>query len=123
VRAGDTLIAENDRHLWVIRSDPEKDDQRVRIVTITTLDETKDQACVLPRGCHPFVTHDSCVAYKFARVAALADPFALKDCGKLQPCEPVSPGLLDRMRRAAADSTSLSDEHAQILIDQGLLDL
>jgi len=38
VQPGFTFLTELDRHLWVILSDPAKDDQNVVIVSITTLE-------------------------------------------------------------------------------------
>jgi hypothetical protein len=122
MKAGDTFLAENNEYLWVVLSDPENDAERVLIVSITTHTPDKDQACLLPRGCHPWVTHDSCVAYDFAHAPKLSDLLALKDAGKLQFREPVTPALLKRMRDCVADSPRIQLKYADILIEQGLLD-
>ena len=50
MQPGFTFLTELDRHLWVVLSDPAKDDQNVIIVSITTLEPHKDQACLIPRG-------------------------------------------------------------------------
>jgi hypothetical protein len=121
VQPGFTFLTELDRHLWVILSDPAQDDQNVVIVSITTLEPHKDQACLIPRGSHPWVTHDSCVAYDFARTVKQADLFALKDSGKIHLQEPLSEAILKKIQQAAADSTRCPMRCADILIDQGLL--
>jgi hypothetical protein len=122
VQAGTTFLTELDRHLWVILSDPAQDDQKVVLVSITTLEPHKDQACLIPRGSHPWVTHDSCVAYDFARMVKLADLFALKDSGKIQLQEPLAATLLKKIQQSTAQSTRCPMRFAEVLIDQGLLE-
>ena len=121
MQAGFTFLTEVDRHLWVILSDPSKDDQKVVIVSLTTLGPYKDQACIIRRGSHPWVTHDTCVAYDFARIVKLADLVALKNAGKIRLQDPLSSALLEHIRQSAADSTRFPMGCADILIDQGLL--
>ena len=122
MKAGDTFLAEIDRHLWVVLSDPDKDPERVLLVSITTITPTKDQACILPRGCHPWVTHDSCVAYGEARVCRMEDLTTLKNAGKLQPHDPLKPWLLQHIRESAADSTTMAEGDFDILLEQGLVE-
>ncbi len=122
MQAGFTFLTDLDRHLWIILSDPARDAENVVLVSLTTLAPHKDQACLVPRGSHPWVTHDSCVAYDFARVVSLADLTALKNSGKIRFQEPLAPALLGRIRQSAADSTRFPMKCADILIEQGLLD-
>jgi hypothetical protein len=128
MNAGDTFLlaaehADIDPHLWVILSDPVKDTARVLIVSITTLRPHKDQACIIRRGEHLWVTHDSCVAYEHARIVKLEQLRGLRNAGKLVTQDPVSAKLLTRMRSSAADSERLEMQYADLLIEQGLLDL
>lgn len=113
---------EIDDHLWVVLSEPEQNPESVLLVSITTLRPHKDQACLIHRGEHPWVTHDSCVAYDFARTVTLKQLNALKDSGRIVLRERLSELLLTRIRRAAADSTRLEMRFADLLIEQGLLD-
>ena len=94
-----------DTHLWVVVSDPHRFPEQVVIVSVTTLKEHKDQACPLKRGCHPCITHASCVAYNLAKVVSLAKLLECKDAGLLKLQEPVSSELLERIRNRAGDST------------------
>lgn len=123
MEGGFTFLTDVERHLWVVLSDPSQDAERVVIVSITTLAPHKEQTCILRRGSHPWVTHDSCVAFGFARIVRLTTLVEARYKGLLRLQEPLSPALLDLIRKSAANSTGLPIEAADILIDQGLLDL
>jgi len=119
---GDTfLLAQADIHLWVVLSDPDKDPDRIVLVSLTTLTPDKEPACLLVRGEHPWVKHDTCVFYQGARLAALKELYKLKDAGLLKPQEPLSEHVLLRIQKNGGDST-WDDVYADILIEQGLLD-
>ncbi len=125
--AGSTLYvpdpgASYDSHFWIILSDPKKDPARVLIVNLTSWEAWKDQACTFAVGDHPYVQHKTCVNYRDAKVVALEKLYQLKDSGKLKMGEPLSPGLLQKVREAVADSL-LALEYADLLCSQGLIDL
>ena len=66
MNAGDTFFLKGgaaDRHLRVIISDPDINPDRVIFVSVTSFDVTKEEACLLHVGDHPFVKHKSCIAY------------------------------------------------------------
>jgi hypothetical protein len=126
MQAGDAFLLVNrqlDDHLWVIVSDPKKDADKVLIVSLTTAAPHKESVCLIQAGEHPWVTHETCVAYDTAKVVALASLFGWKDAGHLQMQDPLSPVLLRRVREHAGDSVDLALEYAELLSDQGLLDL
>jgi len=53
VKAGDTFYIRDrsvDTHLWVVISDPEKDAERVVIVSMTTYENYKEDVCLLDQG-------------------------------------------------------------------------
>jgi hypothetical protein len=108
-------------HLWVILSDPAKDAQKVLIVNLTTLDERKERICVLQRGDHPWVRHESCVHYEASRVTTLKALYGGKDAGLIQLVDPVSPALLQRMREGAMASGRIPLDNAEVLVEQGLV--
>jgi hypothetical protein len=95
----------------------------VVIVSVTTLKEHKDQACPLKRGCHPCITHASCVAYNMAKVVSLDKLLECKDAGLIKLQEDVSPILLDLIRNRAGDSTLMDPDIADLLIEQGIINL
>src|SRR5690242_17903142 len=102
MKAGDTFFLAGgaaDRHLRVIISDPGIDPERVLFVSMTSYDITKEDVCLLEVGDHPFVKHRTCIAYGDAKEAPLEALIQLRDAGHLRPSEPVSPELLERIRR------------------------
>ena len=127
MEAGSTfLLSEEhqdiDKHLWVVLSDPTKNDREVLIVSLTTHKPHKDQACIVDPGEHPWVTHKTCVAYDFARTLSLEQLKELRYSGSIQLNEPVSKALLARIRQSAGNSVRLKMKYADLLIDQGLLE-
>jgi hypothetical protein len=126
VNAGDTFLLVNqklDDHLWVILSDPGKDSTRVLIVSLTTAAPHKESVCLVHAGQHPGVTHESCVAYNYAKIVTLANLHAWKDAGHLKLQVPLSPNLFKRIREQSAESVDLALEFAELLAEQGLLEL
>jgi hypothetical protein len=122
MEAGDTfLLSQVDDHLWVVLSDPDRDADRVLVVSVTTWRDGKDPACMVERGEHPFVTHRSCLAYVEARVLSRDNFFTFKDGGLLKSHQRVSPELLARMREGAARSGNLKPALLEILRQQGLV--
>lgn len=123
--AGTAFLATDPRsrreHLWVVLSDPKIGRDRVLIANITSLDKYKERACVVQRGEHPWVTHDSCVFYEESRITSLDNLYLGKDKGLFKLADPVTPALLKRMRDGILDSTRVAIENADLLIDQGLV--
>lgn len=126
MKAGDTFHiplpgTSLDSHLWVVISDPAQDAANILIVNFTTLRQDSDTACVLQAGEHPFVKHATCVNYAGAKVVSEANLTALLQAGYLRHHASVSATLLQRLREGAALSTRMALDHADILIDQGLI--
>ncbi|MGC8640981.1 MAG: hypothetical protein ACP5XB_14035 [Isosphaeraceae bacterium] len=122
--AGDTFRPADpkvDIRLGVVIPEPATDPDRVLIVSLTTNKPYKDQACILKIGDHPFIRHDTCVAYDLAKVVSLSQLEALSDSGMLIPDEPVSPQVLQRVRAAIWDSKQIAQEHVDLMNGQGLL--
>jgi len=125
MRAGDAFYLPDksaDGHLWVVISEPEKDAERVLIVSMTSFDVDKENACLIEAGEHPRVTHKTCICYRPARQASLAKLQLLQGAGVLRMQPPVSADLLRRIREGASLSRRIDFEHVQLLIEQGLLD-
>jgi|SRR5581483_2859852 len=124
--AGDTFLAANkelEDHLWVIISDPDQDPDRVLCVSLTTAAPHKELVCLIEAGEHPWVTHQTCVAYDKARLVTRQQLFALKDSGTIIKHPPVGDGLLKRIRDGCLASADLPMEFAELLANQGLIDL
>jgi hypothetical protein len=125
MKAGDTFFLAGgaaDRHLRVIISDPSIDPQRVLFVSMTSYDVSKEDACLLDVADHPFVQHETCIAYADAREAPLESLIKLRDAGHLRLGEPVSSELLDRIRRGVSVSRRIKLKFLELMLDQGLLD-
>ena len=124
MKAGDTCRPADrsiDIHLWVIISDPLRDASRVLIVSLTTYNPKKENACLLDAGDHPAISRKTCVAHDLANAPSLAQLEQAKDAGHLVPAEPVSDEILSRIREGAALSKRLSLDHGELLDSQGLL--
>lgn len=121
--AGDTFIRKDaDAHLWIVLSDPSIDPEKVLIVNLTTLDARKEQICVLNRGDHPWIKHETCVNFADSIITTLAKLNAARAGGALQMRAPLSPGLLKKIREAVLDSERIPMDNADVLIEQGLID-
>jgi hypothetical protein len=124
MKAGDAFRPADrsvDIHLWIIISDPQQDDSRVLIVSLTTFKSHKETICVLDVGDHPSISHRTCVAYGLANAPSLAQLEQAKVAGHLIPAEPVSGEILARIRDGAALSKKLAIEYGELLDFQGLL--
>jgi len=121
MEAGDCFTLTNvDDHFWIIISDPKQNTDRVLFVSFTTWDERKDPACMVGRGEHEWVTHESCIAYYYTKEAKLSQLLSLKDSGALKPQKPVSKELLKRIWLGAVASDDFKPTFLAILQGQGL---
>jgi hypothetical protein len=126
LRTGDTLRVTDpngsyDSHLWIVVSRPETDNDNVLIVNLTSWRCDKDQACVLDVGDHPYIRKKTCVNYPDSKIVSSQQLDALIQSGHLEKHDPVTMELLERIRQGAMLSRFMPLDHAQILIDQGLV--
>lgn len=120
--AGTTfLFVAVDIHLWIIISDPSIDPDNVLIVNLTSLTPGKDQSCILRRGDHPWIQHDTCVNYQDSQVTTLNKLIAARDGKALILNVPLDSVVLQKIRDDSWKSTRMPLEHADILINQGLV--
>jgi hypothetical protein len=126
MRAGDTFTFAprvTDRHLWMVISDPETyPDDLVVIVSFTSHDLTKDPACVLDLGDHPFIRHETSVAYRRARYVPnrVLDMAAAR--GDVIPNTPLTPEVLHRVRQGAGNSLHIKEGFRKFLARQGVIE-
>ena len=124
---GDTFFVQQvgkryDSHLWMVLSDPALNANQVLIVSLTTWGKDDDPACVLNVGDHPFVRQKSFIKYSHAKVVTDQQLEDFLARGQIHAQAPLSASVLKRVRDAAAESRFMALGHADILIDQGLLD-
>jgi hypothetical protein len=94
----------------------------VLFVSITSYDVTKEDVCLLDVADHPFVKHKSCIAYGSAKDAPLAALLGLLSAGQLRISEPVSAGLLERIRRGVSLSRDIKQKYIDLMLEQDMLD-
>lgn len=97
--AGDTFLMavagrSAKRHLWFVLTDPDPETDEVVIVSLTTLRPGKDQTVILRRGDHPFISHESVVAYWDARLVRATELRRAMDDGEVTCHSPCSERLL-----------------------------
>ena len=112
-----------DDHLWVVISDPLLDAaQPVVIVSLTSYRDDKDQTCILQPGEHPFIVKPTLVYYEDAREIPNAHLEGLANEGKLVRQDNVTPQLLGKIRKGAAESKRIPLGCRKILAEQGLIE-
>lgn len=125
MKAGDTFITTKkgekvDSHLWLVVSDPDAEN-RVVTVTLTTYRSGKERACVLNRGDHSFVAHETVVSYENAQIVDCGALDSMVHHGFMRPHDPLSPALLARVRKGAWESEDLPIGAREMLLEQGVI--
>ncbi|MBA4190815.1 MAG: hypothetical protein C0467_22745 [Planctomycetaceae bacterium] len=125
VYAGDSFVADfgtDGFHLWVVVSDPFKNDKEVLIVNLTSVKgRYTDPACLVAVGDHPWVNKPSYVEYYEAQIHTDAYLDRRHSARSVTPWQPVSDSLLERIRLGATSTQNLHGDHLQLLQDQGLI--
>ena len=98
-----------DNHLHIVLSAPNPDGL-VAVANLTTWAPHKDQACIVHAGEHPFVRHESCVAYERAALRPAAGIDKLLALGLAAEWPPVTGALLSRMQRGIHASPNAANE-------------
>lgn len=110
-------------HLFVVVNDPAKSGLVVAF-NFTSTPFDGDKSCPVKKGEHPWVQHDSFVAY-----GSPLGPYPLADMLKLmgskglvEPHAPASPELLGRILEGAFRSKHLPNKIRTLLEQQGVID-
>lgn len=74
-----------------------------------------DDSCLLAKGDHPFIEHDSFVDYRFTRMEQVDHVKARVDEGVFLEKEPCSPELIKRILQGALKSRRIKRDFKQIL--------
>jgi hypothetical protein len=116
---GDTFLGgaevHGDDHLWVIINDPQAHDGAAVFVNVSTIRAKTDTTCILRRGDHPFIKHDSYVRFRSAKKALVEELDALIKARRLRPHQPADPALLERIRAAAAAAVEFPEDLRSLL--------
>src|SRR6266496_4718509 len=100
--ADDELTDDGEPHLWIIVTPPT--DGEVVTVSITTRRKRSETTVVLQSGEHPFIRHESVIAYSFSRIRLVEEIERAIANGTARKREPVSEKLLQRAKNGLADS-------------------
>lgn len=85
-------------HLWAILWGPAGPADAYLAVFLTTLRPHSDKACVLQAGDHPFIRHDTAVAYRDVQRFTDEKLRHLITNGTAKPRQPLGPAILERLR-------------------------
>ena len=106
LNCGDTFYAgeteDDEPHLSVIITPPSEGE--VVTVSITTRRRKSEALVCLNVGDHPFIKHESVVAYAYSRTRSVDDIESAVQSGNAILREPVAPALLKRIRMGLRDS-------------------
>ena len=118
LKKGDSFLSENKqtshgqkRHLMIIISDPNPAGN-VLVVPVTSLnpDLKQETHLVLKRGDHPFIKHDSVLAYSRMQIFILEYIQEFIQKGIFIAKETISPALLKKIQEAVKKSTAISKQ-------------
>jgi hypothetical protein len=89
-------------HLWVVIAKSSDDVAIVNFTSKTSL--SADESCVITKGEHSFVAHDTIVLYRAAKMPKGAVLDSARDHKYLEMYDRVSPALLLRIQQGALTS-------------------
>ncbi len=122
--AGDTFINKPvphaPTHLWVVISDMNQSVDEIVIVNLTTYKDNGDNTCLLDKGDHPFVKHQTCISYRDARIVSLSKLNELENKEMITRQEALKDNILERVRAGAVGSLFTPLKILKILEDQNL---
>ncbi|WP_428276207.1 hypothetical protein [Candidatus Palauibacter sp.] len=121
MQAGDCFLIgghELTPHLWIILTRPSGDPARVLIASCTSRKPWSDDTVLLDRGDHPFIRHETVIAYTEIRIVeARVIEFQL-GLGKITRRERMRRAVLDRVVEAVLNSTNAAAKFKQFILDQ-----
>ena len=106
LNCGDTFLTgdgnEDSFHLWIVLSPPTEGE--VVTACLVTAHKRSERLVVLNKGDHPFVQHESVIAYRFSQIRTVEDIQELLRSGAAKQRDPVSQVLLKRIQAGLLDS-------------------
>lgn len=119
MKPGDTFLGGGEvhgsHHLWVVMNDPAAHGGEAVIVNVSTQRLGAETTCVLGKGEHPFIEHDSYVRYQSARKVSVKNLEAAVKAGLLKPRTAASTALLAKIQAGAQASPLLPLELRALL--------
>lgn len=106
LECGDTFLAgdtDNEYfHLWIVVTPPIEGE--VVTVCVATKRKRSETLVVLHAGDHPFIVHDSVIAYSYSAIRLVDDIEAAFSTGAAKKREPVASEILQRVQAGLLDS-------------------
>ena len=106
LKCGDTFLIEDEDgpecHLWIVITPPSEGE--VVIVSVTTKRKKSETLTVLKKGDHPFIEHESVIAYRHSKVVTVESIEVAIRNGTAKRHEAVSPQLLKRVKTGLLES-------------------
>lgn len=107
MKAGDTFLAGKDEdeklHLRIVVTEPNAEGE-VAVVSVTTRRNRSEGLVVLQVGDHPFIRHESVIAFAYAEITSVAGIERAIAAGTARTREPASVALLKRVQAGLLDS-------------------
>jgi len=107
LNCGDTFLTsdEDDElfHLWIVVTPPSPEGVVITVCVCTRL-RKHEPLVILRPGDHPFIQHESVIAYNFSKVRRVEDIERAIKSKMAKPREPASPNLLKRAQDGLLDS-------------------
>ena len=105
-------------HLWIVLTQPSGDPARVLIASCTSRKPWSDDTILLDRGDHPFIRHETVIAYTEVRIVEVRVIEFQLGVGKIARKERMRRAVLDRVVRAVLNSTNTAAKFKQFILDQ-----
>jgi hypothetical protein len=106
ITCGDTFLLEDedgyDQHLCIVVTPPSED--KVAVVSVTTRHSRSEALVVLQKEDHPFLTHESVIAYRYSRVVKIEYIENAVRNKEAAPRERASENLLRRAQAGLVES-------------------
>ena len=100
-------------HLYIVISPVVK--RKVLLVNITSKKESSDLSCILNKGDHEFIRHESVVNYADATDADIRKVLWAIACNLFKPQKPVSPDLLIEIQKGALISEAFKPKYLKYI--------
>lgn len=110
-----------DDHLWFVASDVARDSERIVVANFTSKRANSDLSCELGRDDHPWIRHETVVAYGRSRILSLSDLVAATQSGFLEKRTPLPTLTLDKVMLGFSISEETPIKCLKVLISQGLI--
>jgi hypothetical protein len=106
LNSGDTFLTgdgdEDNFHLWIIVT-PVTEGEVITVCMVTAIKKS-ERLVVLENGDHPFIKHESVIAYRYSRIRTVEDIEELLEKKQARKKEPTSEALLKRIQAGLMDS-------------------